>query len=423
MAGAGRLPGDAMQEIVFDDKYEFIPPHRGNLWPWMLERVVGWRLRRQFGITGIEVRGVDRLKASIEAGDGIIVAPNHCRPSDPAVLGEIAVQAGCHVFGIASWNVFKVNAFQTFLVRRLGGFSIYREGMDRAALNCAIGILEKAERPLVVFPEGMISRTNDHLNVLQNGVSLMARSAARKRASADPAGRVVVHPVAVKYRFDGEIESSVSAVLSEIEDRLSWQSQEQRPLLERVERVGQALLTLKELEYLGAPQDGSIFDRRDRLIDSVLGPLEEEWCGGLRDEGAVARVKRLRVEILPDMVEHDLSEQERQRRWRQLADCYLAQQLSLYPIDYIGPDRPVERILETVERFEEDLADVATVHGPMTVFVEVGEAIEVSAERSRGSGGDPLMQQLETELQRLISGLAVEIDQARLQAAGREESP
>lgn len=422
MVGAGRLPGEAMQEIVFDDKYEFIPPHRGTLWPWVLERVVGWHLRRQFDIASIEIRGIERLRASLKAGDGIIVAPNHCRPSDPAVLGAVAVEAGCHVFALASWNVFKVNAFQRFLVRRMGGFSIYREGMDRAALNCAIGILEKAERPLVVFPEGMISRTNDHLNVLQDGVSLIARSAARKRASADPAGRVVVHPTALKYRFDGEIESSVAGVLSEIEGRLSWQSQKQRPLLERVERIGQALLTLKEVEYLGAPQAGSVFERRDRLIDSVLGPLEEEWCGGRRDEGTVARVKRLRIEILPDMVDEDLLEGERQRRWRQLADCYLAQQLSLYPTDYIGPDRPAERILETIERFEEDLADVATVHGPLTVLVEVGEAIEVSPRRTQKSEGDPLMLELETRLQRLIAGLASEVDQARLLLAGQEQS-
>ena len=106
-----------------------------------------------------------------------------------------------------------------------------------------------------------------------------------------------------------------------------------------------------------------------------------------RDEGVVARVKRLRVEILPDMVDEDLLEGERQRRWRQLADCYLAQQLSLYPTDYIGPDRPAERILETIERFEEDLADVATVHGPLTVLVEVGEAIEVSPRRTQKSEG------------------------------------
>ena len=82
----------------------------------------------------------------------------------------------------------------------------------------------------------------------------------------------------------------------------------------------------------------------------------------------------------------------------------------------------MERILETVERFEEDLADVATVHGPMAVLVEVGEAFEVSAERSRDGDGDPLMQELETSLRQLISGLAAEIERTRLPVGGREQS-
>ena len=75
-----------------------------------------------------------------------------------------------------------------------------------------------------------------------------------------------------------------------------------------------------------------------------------------------------------------------------------------------------------MELFEEYLAYVATVHGPMAVLVEVGEAIEVSAERSRDSDGDPLMQELETRLRQLISGLAAEIEQTRLPAGGREQS-
>jgi len=417
---AGRLLVDFMQDIVFEDKYEFISPHRGNWWPWLLERVVGWHLRKAYSISEVDVRGLDRLSSSIESGDGIIIAPNHCRLSDPVALGELITGVGCHIFTMASWNVFKVGAFQKFLVRRMGGFSIYREGMDRAALNFAIDVLVDAKRPLVLFPEGMISRTNDRLSLLQDGVSLMARAAARKRAGLSPPGRVVVHPVALKYRFDGDIESSVARVLSDIESRLSWQSQVGQPLLERVEKIGQALLALKEVEYLGAPQSGSVFDRRDRLVDEVLGPLEEEWCGGRSDGGTVARVKRLRSEILPDMVEQDLSEEERQRRWRHLADCYLAQQMSLYPNDYIGPDVAVERLLETIERFEEDLTDRATVHGPMSVLVEVGDAIEVPSVRSRDRGEDPVMKELQEQLTEMLERLAAEIEQGRQQEGGRK---
>ena len=411
-----------MQDIVFEDRYEFVAPHRGTWWPRVLGRFVAWRLCRSHKISSIDIRGIDHLKSSMEAGHGIIVAPNHCRIRDAAVVAELTLRVGFPMFAMASWNVFKVSWLQTFLIRRLGTFSIYREGMDRAALNCAIGILATAERPLVVFPEGVISRTNDRLSVLQEGVSMMACSAARKRAAANSDDKVVIHPLAVKYRFDGEMESSVERVLGEIESRLSWQSQARRPLLERIERVGQALLSLKEVEYLGAAQSGSIFTRRDRLIDTVLGPLEDEWCGGRGDGDPVARVKRLRTAILPEMVEQELSEEERQRRWRQLADCYLAQQMSLYPIDYIGPQRPVERILETVERFEEDLTDVATMHGPMAVLVEVGEAIEVPTRRSRNGEEDPLMLELEQRLGGMLEGLASEIDQSRCESGSKERS-
>ena len=42
-------------------------------------------------------------------------------------------------------------------------------------------------------------------------------------------------------------------------------------------------------------------------------------------------------------------------------------------------------MLETVERLEEDLTDVATVHRPLAVTIHVGEPIEV--ERSRPCAG------------------------------------
>jgi 1-acyl-sn-glycerol-3-phosphate acyltransferase len=57
----------------------------------------------------------------------------------------------------------------------------------------------EAERPLVIFPEGVISRHNDKLNNLMEGTALMARGAAKQRASANPPGKVVVHPVAIRY--------------------------------------------------------------------------------------------------------------------------------------------------------------------------------------------------------------------------------
>src|ERR1043166_4477930 len=128
--------------------------------------------------------------------------------------------------------------------------------MDREALKTAIEVLKNAERPLVIFPEGVISRTNDRLNNLQEGVAFIARSAAKQRASTTPPGKVVVHPVVIRYLFRGDLPATLSLVLDEIESRLSWQPQRRVPLLDRIYKLGFTLLCLKEMEYFGQPQSG-----------------------------------------------------------------------------------------------------------------------------------------------------------------------
>jgi hypothetical protein len=331
-----------------------------------------------------------------------MLAPNHCRPCDPMMLGPLSYELGRPLYIVASWHTFMQNRLQTFLLPRLGVFSIYREGTDREALKTAMQVTAEAERPLVIFPEGVISRHNDKLNHLMEGTALMARGAAKQRAAATPPGKVVVHPVAIRYVFDGDVQQTVLPVLRDIEHRLTWRAQDHLPLIERIGKVGVALLALKEVEYMGAPQAGTIAERLQGLIDRLLVPLETEWVKGRREKEIVGRVKLLRTAIVPEMVNGGLSEAELQRRWRHLADMYLAQQLSLYPPDYLAADPTPERILETVERFEEDLTDFARPHSPMRAVVEIGEAIEVPPERARGADGDPLMiairEQLETML-------------------------
>ena len=255
---------------------------------------------------------------------------------------------------MASWSVFKPSALQTFVARRLGAFSVYREGMGRVLLNTAIETLVEARRPLMIFPEGVISRTHDCLGELMDGAAFMARQAAKKRNKQNPDAKVVIHPIAVKYQFPGDLDEAIMAILTEIEERLTWKPQSKASLFGRISKIGNALVALKEIEFLGGPQSGYIHERIDPL----------------------ARVKNLRMAIVPDMVEGAISDDERDRRWRQLADLYLAQQLRFYPAGYVAEGSPAERVLETVERFEEDLTDCSRPHGPLKAVLKVGEAIE-----------------------------------------------
>lgn len=415
-----------MQKIIVEMPYVFVPPHTGSLWPPIIQWFLPRFLEKQFGVVSIEHRGAEKLKASIAAGHGVLITPNHCRPCDAFVVGSLTTKVGRPFHTVASWHLFNESPWQTWFLRRCGALSIYREGMDKAAVNASVEILEQARRPLVIFPEGILTRTNDLLGGLMEGTSLIARTAAKRRAKGGDAGeegagapgggnrKVVVHPVAMRYFFGGDLSQAIEPVLTEIESRLSWRPRRGETHYERIYRIGEALLSLKEVEYFGRPRVGSIAERQVALIDRLLTPLEQEWLNGVREPHTAARVKRLRQAILPDMVKGEIDDKERDRRWKQLGDVYLAQQIANYPADYVRANALPERFLETVERFEEDLTDRVRTHRPLRAVVQVGEAIEVPAGRERGAaagasgGGDPLMKQIEEQIRLMLAKLAEE---------------
>ena len=396
-----------MQKIIVEKPYEFVPPYRTTFWSNIIRglRIHQYYLWRSEGVDRYEVRNIERLRASIDAGHGVLITPNHPRTADPLAMGWLVVKGNCHVYSMASWHLFNQDWLTGWAIRAMGGFSVHREGVDRQAINLAIELLAEAKRPLVIFPEGATSRTADRLQALLDGVAFIARAAAKKRAKQSPAGKVVVHPIAVKYYFRGDVRRAADEVLSDIEHRLSWRPQRDLPLLARIAKVGSALLSLKEIEYLGQPQSGTLAERMNHLMDRLLGPIEQEWLGGVQSGPVVPRVRALRTKILPDMVNRRVTSGERARRWQQLADIYLAAQLSCYPPDYLS--RPtVDRVLEMIEKFEEDLTDKARLHGKLTVVLQVGHAIEVSPERDKRAEIDPLMVSIQKSLQSMIDELA-----------------
>jgi hypothetical protein len=315
---------------------------------------------------------------------------------------------GRHVHIMAGWHLFLQSRLQGWLLPRIGVFSVHREGTDREALRCATAILAEAKRPLVLFPEGVVSRANDRLNPLMDGTALMARAAAKERAAATPPGKVVVHPVAIRWVFEGDLDATIGPMLDDVERRLSWRPRGPLPHAERIARVGEALLALKELEVTGEPGRGDVGERASRLIERILRPQEDEWTKGRHDGSVVARVKALRTAILPGLVAGDLPAEERLRRDRQLEDLYLAQQIACYPPTYIEGTPTPERLLETVERFEEDLTDDVRAVRWFRAVLDVGEAIEVTPERQRGANGDAVMTALREQLETMLAASLAE---------------
>ena len=145
----------------------------------------------------------------------------------------------------------------------------------------------------------------------------MYKRQAKRRAKENlGSGKVVVHPVAIKYVFQGNVDKAVGDALTDIEERLSWSPQTDMPLVDRIVKVGDALLKIKELQYgCNVPEGTVLRDRQTNMVNHLLYPLEEEWLGERQDDGIQIRIKNLRVKIFPDMIGDKLELAERKRRW------------------------------------------------------------------------------------------------------------
>jgi len=395
------FPGADMQKIVIAEPYEFVPPRADRVWPQVLWPLVWGQLDVMHGIQAVEGVNVERLQDSQRKGHGIILASNHCRNSDPPAMLMLGHFARTWSYSMASWHLFKQTWAQTFVLRRFGGFSLNREGVDRASFNAAIDIVTEAQRPLVIFPEGVVTRTNDRLAPFMDGLELLARTSAKKRAALSPPGKVVIHPVAIRYFYGGNPERTLTPYLVKLERSLNLPPDSAMPVKERICRVGLTLLEAKEKEHLGAVQSGELKTRLDALINGLLGPLEAHHGIKQQDVDTFTRIRRLRSTIVPQLASPGEVPVDRTLFWKHLEHIYLAQQVACYPPDYLDGTPSPERLLETVERFEEDLTDHARVYRPLHCIIQVGEALEVPEQRDRS--GPSLMQQVRTQVENMLT--------------------
>ena len=180
------LVGLAMQHVFVEKPYEFVPRLKSSwqqrllLRTRLLERI----LRKREGVEDHECRGLDKLRSSLDAGHGILLAPNHPRTADPMAIYFAARKLNQPFYTMASWHLFNHGWLKRRVIRYMGAFSINREGLDRQAIDEAIEILRAAERPLVIFAEGTTSRTNDQLMAFMRGLrSLLGpqRSGGKKK--------------------------------------------------------------------------------------------------------------------------------------------------------------------------------------------------------------------------------------------------
>jgi 1-acyl-sn-glycerol-3-phosphate acyltransferase len=386
------------------EKYEFVRPYRPTYWLRLIRPFYYPLIRRLYNVSPIVTHHAERIKASADAGHGIILAANHCRYSDPFVLADISKRTGVYFYMCASWHLFKTKPWQGWIIRRTGAMSIYREGTDRDCLRECQRIVEEAERPLVLFPEGTFYRQNDRLGPMQDGVSFIARLAQKKNERP-----VVIHPVGIKYWFVEDPTAAIERRICQLEQRCHIHPKRGKDFVARLEWIAGALLAVKEMELFGKINTGSLEERQVKLAEFVCGVFESKYFSRTKGGTIMDRIRTVRNHIVKLFTEAPRESPEWYDLLYEIEDLAFAQQMFSHSWSYIHEWPCLERISETLMRLEEDLYDEETPMGTMGVVIDVGEPISVveyADRKASRDGGDPITLELRTRIQRQLDDLS-----------------
>lgn len=369
-----------MRRLPLTDQlpYRFRRPRIVPFWSWVGRLCNRRLLRVGQRVEGLTVEGGDRLRDRLGRGDGILVAPNHSDHADPASMYELGVRLGTPFYYMAAYQLF--NGFNGWFLERIGAFPVDREGSDLSAFKAGVEILAAGRHPLVVFPEGEIYYQADRLTPIREGAAVLAATAVRKV----PEGRNVwIVPVGIKYRFvEGhDPRPALERAMGDLEARLTWQPRPDLPIVERIYRYAEALMGLKEFEILGEHRTGPLPGRLAALTATILDRVGDRRGVTRHGEIAPVRIKELRKACLDALADPTTTPGQADAIRRDLGELFIAVQLFSYPGNYVRQDPTLERVAETLTKYEEDLlgTDVPRPKGPRRAIIKVGEPIDVRA--------------------------------------------
>jgi 1-acyl-sn-glycerol-3-phosphate acyltransferase len=363
------------------------------------------QLRERQLLTEVRASGLEHVVRAVEGGQGVLITPNHSVHYDSAALYLAADEADSPLYFMVAWQVFGMATnFECWAMQRLGCFSIDRESTDRQAFKQAVQILEDESHPLVIFPEGDIYHTGDRVTPFREGAAAIAITAAKREKRP-----VVTIPCGIRFTYVDDPSPGLHDLLDRLEARLHLRNRRDMPLADRIHRFAEAALALKELDYVGSTSSGKLRDRVVALTEAVLQQLEERHDIRPSDRTPPERAKELRRRII-DKIEDDQLRIAQPDAYRQLQqdmeDVFFVIQCFSYPGDYLAEQPSIERMAETLDKFEEDVfgVDVPGVRGRRRVDIEFGEPIAVPSARQR-DGSAELTKTMQSRVQGIIDGL------------------
>lgn len=328
---------------------DFIAPQFNPLLQTGMKLLLPWVTPHWAHLTHIEVAHAERLAQLYsqfqQRQARFLIAFRHPSVNDPFCLAhllyqsvpqaarqhQIPLKAPIHAHfiydrGIPLW----AGEWMGWLYAQLGGIPIQRGKVDRLGLKTARDFFANGQFPLLAAPEGATNGHGEIISPLEPGIAQMGFWCAEDLAKAERSEQVLIVPVGLQYRYVTPPWSALAQLLTELEaavgiptvsspatetgvppDLFLKVPESERPLYQRLYRLGEHLLTAMEQFYQRfyhqsldataqpaeddpsiSPANSQLSVRLQTLLDTALQVSEQYF--GLPPKGSfIDRCRRL----------------------------------------------------------------------------------------------------------------------------------
>jgi hypothetical protein len=333
--------------------------------------------------------------------DGCLIAPNHSHYFDAQVTFELTRRAGRRVIFMATRELFdSCWGFGGWLYQRLGVFSVNRGGANQEGRKFARTVLTQGKYDLLMFPEGEVYLLNDLVMQLKPGVARLALEAANELARQGINRPILVVPVAIKYRYVGDITAALESLTRRLEIR-TWGESRLGPLFPRIVALGTTRLAqFEQLHGIDVTPGEELFDRIRRLRRLLLRQLELKHLGRIREGFDFDRARKLVIHIqgsllvarktggsgVPDGYVDRSTNTNDDSLEKDLETAKLCARSVAFQDDYLLQNPTPERMAETLVKLEREILGTETrTFGKRRALIRVADPLDVR-EFLRGHG-------------------------------------
>lgn len=368
--------------------FTFRPPKSNRFVIALVKLMIRGSIRRKLKVTEIDISQDDLDKLRRLKGKRCLVTPSHSGGFEPHIILYLSKLLGDDYNYLAAMEVFEQSPINSWVMQRIGAYSIIRGTTDRPSFQMTKQLLVAGKRWLVIFPEGHTVWQNGMVIPFQQGVIQLAMKAYQEAAKKEEAPNLFCIPVAVKYVFLQDMHDEIDASLSRLEAKLLV-SEKLAPLprYQRLRRVAEALLVANEKRHgVTADEESSMNNRIQNLKECVVAGLEQQ----LGVTPPAGRVLLDRVRTLFNTVDRIVHEEpdasdyerrlttERQQEVRNLYDDLwrVMQFVAVYD-GYVSESMTVERFMDVLCLLEMEVFNERRIWGPRKALVKVAEPIDL----------------------------------------------